>query len=398
MSPQNDIVYSNIFYFKKISKIGGTEQYLWEIAKKYSKYDITIVCDDGDKNQISRLREKVRVIVRKPKQIIKCKKAFLNFNDDILPYLEAEETIFVSHAIYQEIGYKPPIHHDYDGYMGVSQYSCDKLEEYAKVLGKEIHAKKCYNPLTLEPKEKVMIFVSACRLDDKTKGGARTIEFIKSCDRYAEKNNRHYLFLIFTNKTSIELPSINCVYMKPRVDVRPYIAMADAVVTLSNDMETYCYTNNEALGYGVPIVTTPLTVNKELGIDESMSFICNWDMSNVDEVVKELFEGKPKKFNYTIPEDDWENNLVKIKSYYEEEKHMKVKVKCIRQYIDNELTAKEGKPVLIKNDPEDKNYIRIVEKQRADYLESLGLVEIIEIVDEIKKEKAVKPTKKVEKK
>ena len=36
-------MYNNVFYFKKINKIGGTEQFLYEIAKKYNKYDITII-------------------------------------------------------------------------------------------------------------------------------------------------------------------------------------------------------------------------------------------------------------------------------------------------------------------------------------------------------------------
>ena len=56
--------------------------------------------------------------------------------------------------------------------------------------------------------------------------------------------------------------------MKPRTDIRPYIAEADYVLQLSNDMETYCYTINEALGYGKTIVTTPLSILKELPITD----------------------------------------------------------------------------------------------------------------------------------
>ena len=35
----------NVFYFKSINKIGGTEQFLYEIAKKYHEYDITVYYD-----------------------------------------------------------------------------------------------------------------------------------------------------------------------------------------------------------------------------------------------------------------------------------------------------------------------------------------------------------------
>ena len=67
-------VYSNLFYFRKLSRIGGTEQFLWEIAKKYHKYDIAMIFDVADSNQIQRLRTLVRCIIRKPNQKYKCKK------------------------------------------------------------------------------------------------------------------------------------------------------------------------------------------------------------------------------------------------------------------------------------------------------------------------------------
>ena len=40
---------TNIFYFKGIMPLGGTEQFLYEIAKKYHKYDITVYYDYADK-------------------------------------------------------------------------------------------------------------------------------------------------------------------------------------------------------------------------------------------------------------------------------------------------------------------------------------------------------------
>ena len=72
---------------------------------------------------------------------------------------------------------------------------------------------------------------------------------------------------IFTNPTKVQVDSPNVILMKPRLDVRPYLADSDYVLQLSNDMETYCYTINEALGYGVPIISTPLSILKELPIN-----------------------------------------------------------------------------------------------------------------------------------
>ena len=285
-------MYSNIFYFRKISAIGGTEVYLWEIAKKYSKYDITIFYDEADINQLKRLRQLVRCKKRTRGEIVKCKRAFFNFNLDMIDDVESTENFyaFVSHANFEEIGYKPPINHPkLTHFIGVSQFATDKLDEWAERLALKTRTQKCYNPLTLEPKEKVIHLVSACRLNDKVKGGERTLRLIDALDKYCQRTGRHYRWDIFTNSVSVSISSPNVALMKPRVDVRPYIAEADYVLQLSNDMETYCYTINEALGYGVPIVTTPLSILKELPITDNEHIVLDWNCENVDEVARQIY-------------------------------------------------------------------------------------------------------------
>lgn len=350
---------SNIFYFKKINGIGGTEVFLWEIAKKYNGIDITIYFDDADEFQLKRLQKLVKCKRRIAGEKVKCKKAFFNFNIDMIDDVEAEEYIFVSHAIYQELGYQPPIQHPkLTGYIGVSQYSVDKLEEYAQKLGlDDVKAEVCYNPLQLEKEEKVIRLVTASRLEDKTKGGDRILKLIEALDRYCARTGRHYIFEIFSDsKTDIDSP--NVVKMKPRVDVRPYIADADYLVQLSNNMETYCYSINEALGYGVPIVTTPLTVLGELPATDNEKIILNWDCSNVDEVAEQIFTKKIKPFKYTPPADNWGDFLCKTKSNYKQYIKQKVKIKAVVKYYDMELNKEIT--------PEDDPYI--VTRLRADYL------------------------------
>lgn len=334
-------MFSNIFYFKRICAIGGTEQYLYEIAKKYHMYDITVFYDEADMYQLQRLRKFVRCRQRIPGQIVKCEKAFFNFNIDMIEDVEAKEYWFVSHANYEELGYKPPIENDkLTNFLGVSHFSANKLDEYGKKLGKKIKTLPCYNPLTLEPKEEVPILISACRLDDKVKGGERTKKLIQALDRYCKEHNRHYLWMIFTNTNTPRdiIQSNNVCFMQPRVDVRPYIAMSDYCLQLSNDMETYCYTINEALGYGVPIVTTPLSVVKELPIDDNMRIELDWDCNNVDEVARQIFEKKVKKFEYTPPKDDWEKVLCKNKSNYKQKFYL---VEALDTYTKRRITDSE---------------------------------------------------------
>lgn len=337
--------YSNVFYFQRLCPIGGTEQFLYEIAKKYQDYDITIVYSDADVNQVKRLRQFVRCVKHKKGDIIKCNKAFFNFNLDIINDVEANEYWFVSHANYEELhrvlgGYIPPISNPkLTHYMGVSQFASDKLAEYGEKIGKPIKVMRNYNPLTLEPKEKLLHIVSAGRLDDPVKGGDRTMKLIEALDKYCEEHNRHYIWTIFTNTTNyVKLNSKNVVFMKPRLDVRPYIADADYLVQLSNDMETYGYSINEAWGYGVPVVRTPLTVCNELPLTEDMSLVCNWDMSNVDEIAKEMFERKSKSFTYTPPADSWLDVLDLTKSTYAEERDTLYEVEALDTYEENNVT------------------------------------------------------------
>lgn len=209
-------------------------------------------------------------------------------------------------------------------------------------------------------------------------------------------NNKNYIWEIFTNPTKIEVDSPNVAIMKPRIDVRPYIADADYVLQLSNDMETYCYTINEALGYGVPVVTTPLSIMKELPVTDNEHITLNWDCSNVDEVARLIFEKEVKPFKYKIPEDNWSNLLVNVKSNYEEEKKMKFIVEATNKYEqtgNHDIERSEAKGV--------EKYIPKagerweVDFERKEKLVELGYVKEIEVAKkEVKTEKAVKKTSK----
>ena len=335
------MIYSNIFYFRKISAIGGTEQFLYEIAKKYHKYDITIFFDEADPTQLKRLRRFVRCKRRVKGEIVECDKAFFNFNADMIDEVKANHYYFVSHANYQELGYTPPIKHPkFTDYIGVSKFSQTQLDLYGQKIGKEIHTQLCYNPLTLEPADKVIHLISATRLDDKVKGGLRTKALIEALDRYATAHNKHYLWLIFTNKVrNITINSPNVVMMERRADIRPYIADSDYLVQLSNDMETYCYSINEALSYGVPVITTPLSIMKELPITDSMHLTCEYDMSNADEIARQIFERKPRKFTYEAPADDWESILSPVPSSYDKDET--IRVRATEMWQKKHITDKE---------------------------------------------------------
>lgn len=328
--------YTNLYYFKRICAIGGTEQFLYEMAKKYHKYDLTILYDEGDLDQLLRLKKLVRCVRRRPGEVYHAERAFYNFNIDAINQIEADEHIFVCHAIYQELGYQPPIDHPkLSRIIGVSKYAKAQIEKQKEIQNVDKPVELCYNPLTLEKPDKVVRLISACRLEDKTKGGNRTLKLIEALDKYCEKTGRHYLWLLFTNGMTKTITSPNVVVMNPRTDVRHYIADSDWLVQISNDMETYCYSINEALGYGTRIVRTPLTVAEELKIPKEAELVLDWDCGNVDEIAEKIFEPK-QEFSYKPPKDGWSKLLVKKPSTYTF-KDEKVLIKPLRAYYDMEL-------------------------------------------------------------
>lgn len=325
-------LFANLFYFKRILRIGGTEQFLYEIAKKYHNYDITVLYDSAEFEQLMRLKKLVRCVRREYGRKYYAKKAFCNFNIDAIPQVEAEEYIFVCHAIYQQLGYKPPIDHPkISKILGVSKYAVDqiKLQKEAQNVDKPVAL--CYNPLTIDKPDRVVRLISACRLEDKTKGGLRTLELIKALDEYCDEHGTHYIWHIYTNSADISIDSPNVVLMPGRPDIRPYIADADYLVQLSDDMESYCYSINEALCYGTKIVRTPLSVAKELKIPQNAEIVAEWDMSNAKEVAESVFT-KKGTFKYTPPADGWREMLVDEPSNYEYKGSFVTVRPCVRYY------------------------------------------------------------------
>ena len=61
-----------------------------------------------------------------------------------------------------------------------------------------------------------------------------------------------------------------------------------------------------------------------------------------------------------------------------------VKVECIVRYIDNELSEKEGKEVIITPQADNPNFQRIITPERAEVLLNRGFVKVIEVIPEQK--------------
>lgn len=359
--------HANIFYFRVISRIGGTEQFLYEIAKKYHKKDIAVLYDSADREQLARLRKLVKCIPRCAEDTYIAQRAFYNFNIEAIDQIQAKEHIFICHAVYQELQFEPPIGHPkLTKILAVSKYAEERIRLQEKVQNVDKPIVQCYNPLTIEKPDKVLHIISASRLEDRTKGGDRTLKLIDALDRYCEKTGHHYVWHIFTNSVNSKIASPNVAVMPARVDVRPYIADSDWLVQISNNMETYCYSLNEALSYGVRLVRTPLSVAKELNIPSQAELELDWDCGNADDVAKQMFTPY-QEFKYTPPKDTWSKLLINEPSHYTPPVP-DTQVECTTTYYDLEL----GHLVYAHSEP------YMVPRERADKLVQLGLCRIVE--------------------
>lgn len=319
-------MYTNLFYQIHINYIGGVETFLYELARltNSNHRDLTILYKTGDIKQIHRIRKYCRILrydeIERP---IKCKRAFFNYELDIIDEIEAEEYIQIVHADFKDksltnypIKYSPKI----NKYFAVSNNS---KNSYHELTGRDIEV--LYNPIQIDEEPRIMTLVSAQRLTNE-KGPKRLEKMIQQLDY----NNIPYVWHIFSG-TKLSIESDNVVYHKPTLDIRKWLKYADYTVLLS-DTEGFPYTAYESLCLGTPLIITRLPITEELGCTENNSFIIDFNLSNLD--VNKIYE-KAGTFNfkYKQKETKW-LDLLQGESNYE---YKLVPLEATVRYFDIEL-------------------------------------------------------------
>lgn len=345
-------MYDNIFYFSRINKIGGVESFFYYLAKKYQDRDILIVYTTGNEDQLRRLRKYVRVHQHTAGDRYKCKKAFFNYNCEIIDCIEAEEYIQIIHADYKAQDIMPEYPNRINKFLGVSKHVCETFKEHTGY-----DCELCYLPLVLDKPKKVLNLISATRLTAE-KGRDRMIKLANTLDQAGVP----YLWHVFTNSED-PFKNPNIVLMKPRLDITRFIQTADYLVQLSST-EAYCYTVAEALSLGTPVIVTDLPVYKEIGLTKKNSIKLPLDMSEIP--IDKMMQGFGE-FEYRARKDKWDNILVKGKSKYLEDKKIIVEGKVIEDYYDLELNKLFRAGDMVK-----------MNKPRAEYIQSNDKIKILE--------------------
>lgn len=315
-----------VIWTAKICDIGGIETFVYDFCMNFKDdYDITVLYDDMDEKQISRLDKYLRVIKNNPNLTIECDTLIINRISDLEPLnVKYKKKIRMIHGCKMYDSWKVP-NDNYDVIVPVS-------EVVKKSFNKEIDSNKCkvINNITY-PKDitKALRLISATRLTPE-KGGERMIKLAQ----ILKDNNIPFIWTIFSNSSPGNLVE-GMTILPPQLDISSYIKSSDYLVQLS-DIEGFGYSIVEALELGVPVITTPIDVLNEIGfVDRKHGFILPFDMNDIN--VDDIKNGLPN-FTYTNNNESkikvWKDllgNTLPLHDYvcnlYDE-----VKIKCINHY------------------------------------------------------------------
>ena len=150
------------------------------------------------------------------------------------------------------------------------------LDNLKKSKGYKLDTEVIHNITYYPPKKKVLKLISATRLSSE-KGGDR----IKKLASMFKKANIPFMWFIFSAEPfTSDIDEL--IYMKVTLNIQDYIRDCDYLVQLS-DSEGFCYSIIEALEMGVPVITTPLPVLKELGVRDGIDgYFVPFDLNEID--------------------------------------------------------------------------------------------------------------------
>lgn len=314
-----------IFYIESFNSIGGVEQWMYYIAKHYGKRkDFIVLYRDGDKAQIKRIAKHCEVKYYNDEKV-KCKNAIFCYHFSIIGNVEAENYYHFIHGNIKAVKEIYPNMEMISPPQITKRYSVSKItaDGYKNVYG--IDTEVFYNILDIDKPKKLtnkenpfynkpgLKLITASRLKDAIKG----FDYMEIIAQELKNANIPYTWVCFSDKPE-NVTDDNFVFLKPNLDITPYIQEADYLVQTSRD-ESYGYSPVLSLMLNVPIIMMDIPVLKELGIkDKEHGYILKFDMSNLE--VNKINNKRPIIKDYMPPMDfdKWEEILGEdIESTYE---------------------------------------------------------------------------------
>ncbi len=275
-----------IVYMGEAFRIGGIEAFIYYFCMNMKDdYDIVVLYDVMAPEQISRLKNHVRVIKNNNDLKFLTDIALVNrITDEVPKNVIYNRKIQMIHAC--KLSEWWVIKYPADKYICVSNAVKDSYP--VDLYGKDCDVISNFTyPENIKP---ALRLITASRLTYE-KGEQRIIKMAKELNKLGIP----FIWLLFSEKKlDEEIPGV--IYMNTRLDIKPFMMSSDYLVQLS-DSEAFCYSIVEALELGVPVITTPLPVLKEINFKNTVNgYEVPFDMENID--YYKIYNNIPK-FKYS---------------------------------------------------------------------------------------------------
>lgn len=263
-----------VIWTEKTCEIGGIETFNFNFCKQLSKYyDIIVLYNIIDSKQKARLSEFARVIKNDIKTHIDCDTLIINrITDDAPKNVFFKQKVQMVHSCKWAKNLITPQNNDH--LIAVSETVAKTYPDFKKDY-------KVIHNLTVEPSlNRALILVSATRTGTNEKGQKRMI----ALSNLMKKRGIPFIWYCFSDNPI--QGANNICFLKPTLNISPYIKSADYLVQLS-DHEGFCYSIVEAMELGTPILVTDLGVLPELGYKEGVTgYTIPWEIKDDFEVEK----------------------------------------------------------------------------------------------------------------
>lgn len=321
-----------VIWTDKTFAIGGIETFIYSFCLNMKQYyDIIVLYNEMDIEQIRRLQPHVKVLKNNLKTKIICDNLIVNRITDSVPNnIIYNKKIQMIHCCKLIDNWK--VNQNNDVIIPVSSIV---KESFKEDIGE--HKNEVINNLMYPiEKKRILRLITGTRLTFE-KGKDRIITLAKELN----KKQIPFIWTIFTD-TPLKEKIDGVVCMPPTLDLTSWIAASDYLIQLS-DSEAFCYSLVEALSLGIPVITTPLPILDDIGFEEGINgWTVPFDMNNIDNIIDNIYNIK-LNFNYKYDNtpiiEKWRyilGNTQPLNTYkYTPEKIVKIRV--IKTYYDTEL-------------------------------------------------------------
>ena len=321
-----------VIWTDKTFAIGGIETFIYSFCLNMKKYyDIIVLYNEMDIEQIRRLQPHVKVLKNNLKTKIICDNLIVNRITDSVPNnIIYNKKIQMIHCCKLVDNWKVNQNNDV-----IIPVSSTVKESFKEDIGE--HKNEVINNLMYPiERKRILRLITGTRLTFE-KGKNRIITLAKELN----KKQIPFIWTIFTD-TPLKEKIDGVVCMPPTLDLTSWIAASDYLIQLS-DSEAFCYSLVEALSLGVPVITTPLPILDDIGFEEGINgWTVPFDMNNIDNIIDNIYNIK-LNFNYKYDNtpiiEKWRHvlgNTQPLNTYkYTPEKIVKIRV--IKTYYDTEL-------------------------------------------------------------